>query len=147
MIQTIIFRISRVLCASAFFAVLSGCTTTLASFGTLSIEPVDRDAKYTLVEKNAQGEALVYLFWFIPLGTPSIENAARDLLDKYDGDYIADVRIEHYFFWTYFFGKYGYKVTGNVYRKTSAIDTTVNTANYRLYRNGRRDTLVEAPHD
>ncbi|MBN1128730.1 MAG: hypothetical protein JXA71_07070 [Chitinispirillaceae bacterium] len=147
MIQKTTFSISRLLYASLLLAALSGCSTTIASFGTLSIEPIDQDAKYVLVGKNVEGEALVYLLWCIPLGIPSIEKAARDLLNKYDGDYIDNVNVQNYFFWTYLFGKYGYKVTGNVYRRTAVVDTAVNIAKFRLYRNGRRDTLIETPYD
>lgn len=147
MIKKVVFRISPVLCASVLIAFLAGCTTTIASFGTLSIEPVDRNSKYTLVERNAQGQDFVYLIWCIPLGIPSIEKAARDILNKYDGDFIDNVSVQQVFFWTYFFGRYGYKITGNVYREMHDTDTTVNTADFRLFRSGKKDVLIEASHD
>jgi hypothetical protein len=137
--------VARTLSAGILFVVCAGCTQTIARFGTVSIEPVDQKAKYTLVGRNAVGKDLVTIIWVIPLGGASIEKATKNLLNQYDADYVDHLEIKQYFFWTYFFGKTGYIVTGNAYRKVRDNDTTENVSNYRLYKSNKGNVLVERP--
>jgi hypothetical protein len=124
----------------------SSCTRSIASFGSVSLDPIPEKKCARLIENGAVGEDKVAIVWFIPLGTASIEKAIRDALNKYNGDYLSNVEIRETFFHTYFFGSYGYRVTGTIWKWTdcgSDSSVTDTAATFRIIRKNGKDTLVK----
>ena len=103
-----------------FFLLLllfTGCSTRVADFTIISTKNIDMDGNYELVESNVKGKDVTPIIVYIPIGSPSIENAIDDALNSVDGDIMTDVTVRSNIWWFVYFGTYTYVVVGDVWKK------------------------------
>ena len=75
------------------------------------------DGNYQLVESNVKGKDVTPIIIYIPIGSPSIEDAIDDALNSVDGDIMTDVTVRSNILWFVYFGTYTYVVVGDVWKK------------------------------
>ncbi len=94
---------------------LSACQThqtdlTVISNKNISLTDVDLDkAKQT---KNVTGEDVKFKFLFIRFGTPRLNEAVNDALNKNNADLLTDASVYTYYWSVLLFGQEGIKITG-----------------------------------
>lgn len=99
---------------------LLGCSTRLGDFTVLSTRNVEIGGDYILVERNVEGEDVVPIIIFFPLGIPNLENAIDDALKSVGGDLITDAVLKYnYWYIPYIGGIQRYSVEGDVWVKLS----------------------------
>lgn len=82
-----------------FATALSGCTASNGRYAVISGKPAELDAFLTphnLVAANAEAESSRAIVMFMPFGeTPTADKAVKELLEKYQGDYLTNAQISH----------------------------------------------------
>lgn len=74
-------------------SLLSGCNTVNhGEFSVLSILPIDHNKNYQKVEEAAVGTDKE-IYWALYAGQPQLDAAVRDALQKYNGDYMTNVKV------------------------------------------------------
>lgn len=96
--------------------VASGCKTricdlTVVATQNVELEKVDIDKMPQ--KKRVIGKDSNFMFLFIPLGLPSLEDAVEDALEKGDGDLMVDAVVYSKGWW-FLIGQNGIEVRGNV---------------------------------
>ncbi len=103
-------------CLMLFFLFLAGCAYRIGDMTVLSTRGVNLD-KIDLDKmpqtKNVSGTDSKFIFLFIPLGFPHLENAVDDALDKGGGDLMIDAVIQSEGWW-FIIGQTAISVKGNV---------------------------------
>jgi len=75
-------------------ALAAGCSTT-STVTLLSTKNVDLSADHDVIARDASSTNGRMWLLFIPLGRePSAMRAANDLLEKHQGDYLTNVKVE-----------------------------------------------------
>lgn len=78
---------------------LSACTTSNGRYAVISGKPAELDtflSPHHLVAANVEAESSRAIVLFIPCGeTPTADKAIKELLERYQGDYLTNVRISH----------------------------------------------------
>tara|TARA_Y100001935_G_C17156180_1_gene432932 strand:+ start:272 stop:604 length:333 start_codon:yes stop_codon:yes gene_type:complete len=100
-----------------FLLLFTACSTRVADFTIISTRNIDMDGNYELVESKVKGKDVTPIIAYIPLGSPSIEDAIDDALDSVDGDIMTDVTVRSNVLWFIYFGTYTYVVVGDVWKK------------------------------
>lgn len=110
-------------CLAAFFCLLSlsGCAIRIADLNAVSTRNVnlDRVDLDQLPGKVVEGESSRWIFLFIPFGSPTLEEAVDDALDKGAGDLITDAVVETSSWW-FLFGQAKLSVKGTVVKTRGA---------------------------
>lgn len=110
-------RLALFLALGAALALATGgCTTrlgdlTVASTHLAELDRVDLDDLPT--KRNVVGEDIKFILLIIPFGTPHLENAVDDALEKGNGDVMTDITIEQVSWW-FLVGQTGFRVEGDV---------------------------------
>ena len=94
-----------------------GCSTRVADFTIISTRNVDMDGNYELVGTKVEGKDMIPIITYIPMGSPSIEDAIDDALNSVDGDIMTDVTVRSNVLWFFYFGTHTYVVVGDVWKK------------------------------
>lgn len=95
---------------------LTGCATRLSDMSVISTRNVslnEVDLDNLPQVKGVTGKDSKFIFLFIPFGTPHLEDAIDDALDKGDGDVMVDA-IVHRQGWWFLIGETSLKVKGTV---------------------------------
>ena len=100
-----------------FLLVLTACSTRVGDFTVISTRNIDMDGEYELVGSKVKGKDMVPIITYLPLGSPSIEDAIDDALDSVEGDIMTDAIITHNVWWFYIYGEQRYVVVGDVWKK------------------------------
>ena len=100
-----------------FLLILTACSTRVADFTIVSTKNIDMDGNYELVESNVKGKDVTPIIIYIPIGSPSIEDAIDDALNSVDGDIMTDVTVRSNILWFVYFGTHTYVVVGDVWKK------------------------------
>lgn len=95
---------------------LTGCATRLGDMSVIStrnvtLDRVDLDSLPQV--KGVTGKDSKFMFLFIPLGFPHLEDAIDDALDKGGGDVMVDA-VVHRQGWWFLIGENALKVKGTV---------------------------------
>ena len=112
----------RNLLISLTIVLFTGCwNQRLGDFSVVSSRNFDLNDNYVLLEKGVIGEDIQYIILFIPTGQINIENAVDDALKRVDGDVLTNATIKlKGFYIPYIYGKSGYIVEGDVWKKSDA---------------------------
>ena len=102
------------------FAAL-GCSTTIANLSVVSTKTADFSQSHQRVASEASASDGRLWITILPLGgAPSIDHAINNLLEKYNGDYLTDAKVEEVG-WTLLAISYGaISVKGDVWSAGSA---------------------------
>lgn len=103
---------------------LFGCSVrvgdlTMISSKSVDLEMVDLDAVPQV--SGVSGKDTKFIFLFIPLGSPQLEQAIDEALRKGGGDLMTDVAIYQDFWWALLFGQTTIRVEGTV-AKTRGVE-------------------------
>ena len=99
----------------------TGCTDTVARLTVVSTKTTDfGETHYRAASQASAGDGRLWLT-ILPLGgAPSIEKAINDLLQKYNGDYLTDTKIDESW-WSLLVISWGsVSVTGDVWTAGAA---------------------------
>ncbi|MHC5066039.1 MAG: hypothetical protein ACYTG5_18920 [Planctomycetota bacterium] len=109
------------LAAFLFLLSLSGCTIRIADLNAVSTRNVnlDRVDLDQLPGKVVEGASSRWVFLFIPLGNPTLQEAVDDALDKGGGDLVTDAVVETGSWW-FLFGQQEITVRGTVVKTRGA---------------------------
>lgn len=96
--------------------IASGCTTRLADFTMIStrnveLDRVDLDSLPRT--RGVSGEDSRFIFLFIPFGSPHLEEAIDDALEKGGGDVMTDAVMSSTIWW-FLIGQNTLRVKGTV---------------------------------
>ncbi len=105
-------RLSVVLCALC----LSACSVRHGNFTVLSNKLIS--TKFGIEElsrrRNVVGKNTEHMIILFPTGTPKLEEALNDALNKTDTDLMTDVSVESWFWYIpYVYGNAGWEVKGD----------------------------------
>jgi hypothetical protein len=88
------FALITAACALSL-AAATGCSTPIASMTVASTKATDFGQPHTRAASQASASDGRIWITILPLGgAPSINHAMDELLTKYNGDYLTDVKIE-----------------------------------------------------
>jgi hypothetical protein len=109
-------QMSIFLCFCLLALILGGCSVRLGDLSaistqTVNLNKVDIDALPQV--KGVTGRDTKFVFLFIPFGTPHLEDAVDDALEKGGGDLMTDAVI-HARNWWFIIGQNSLEVKGNV---------------------------------
>ena len=107
--------------ASAGLVFALGCSTTLANLDVVSTKTTDfGQAHYRSASQASDTDGRLWIT-ILPLGgTPSIDKAINNLLERYNGDYLTDAKISETG-WSLLLVSYGaIEVKGDVWSAGSA---------------------------
>jgi hypothetical protein len=98
-------------------SLLSGCshrlgTMTAISTRNVKLDEVDLDKMPQV--KNLTGTDSRFIFFIIPLGTPTLQGAVDDALAQGKGDLLIDGVIKYEAWWALLLGQRSISITGNV---------------------------------
>lgn len=107
-----------ILALTLVLSALAGCTFKRGTLTVASAKNVNlNNAELEEVKVGAVGESYQKFIFVIPSGDYSIDAAVKDALDKHGGDLLMNVQIrERFWMIPWIYGKWGYQVTGDVYR-------------------------------
>ena len=113
-------RFALGLALAGVFAAL-GCSTTIANLSVVSTKTADFSQLHTRSASQASASDGRLWITILPLGgAPSIDKGIDNLLDKYNGDYITDAKVEEVG-WSLLVISYGaISVTGDVWTAGAA---------------------------
>jgi hypothetical protein len=99
-----------------FALLVVGCSTrmgdlTIVSNRNVSLEAAGVDS--LPLERRVEGRSTRFIFLFIPFGSPSLEEAIDDALDRGQGNLLTNVTI-HSTSWWFLVGQTGIRVRGDV---------------------------------
>lgn len=105
-------KLMIVLCAFC----LSACVVRHGNFTVLSNKLIS--TKFGLDSasrlRNVSGKNMEHMIIIFPTGTPKLEEALSDALNKTDADMMTDVSVESWFWYIpYVYGNSGWEVTGD----------------------------------
>lgn len=107
----------RIFSVLGCLALLSACSTHLTEFTMISTHNValsKQDVDLLPQKKNVVGEDKKVVLFGITLGTPVIQAAVDDALNKGDGDLIVDASLYQTDWSLLFIGQTGYELKGTV---------------------------------
>ncbi len=97
-------------------ALLTACgSTRLADLNAVSTRDVnlDRIDLDTLPGEVIEGESSAFIFLFIPFGSPTLQDAVDDALDKSNGDLMVDA-VAYQSSWWFLIGQSKITIKGTV---------------------------------
>jgi len=108
------FILFVLICALCPFLV--GCTTHITDISVVSNKQVELrrvNINRASQHKNVVGQDTKFVFLFIPLGTPTIQQALNDALEKGNGDLMIDASL-YYKGWWFLVGQNTIEIKGTV---------------------------------
>ncbi len=119
--------------------ITTNCSYRLGDFTILSTKNVELGAKY---EKVGIGEAKDEVFvFYIPWGSPNLENAVDKILDEQKGDLLTNAVVSSYNY-SFLIGVAGYKVKGDVWKRADLGSLDNTKEYYQLSQNDGELFLV-----
>ena len=110
----------KVLALVLLCSLLTGCSHQLGKFTIWSTYNVELQIEHSLVQRDVKTSSMTTTILTYSFGTPDVEKAIDKVLEKYEADFLTNVRLYQKDWSIIFYGRSGYVITGDAWRNGAA---------------------------